>query len=476
MESRAEIGIVGLGVMGRNLALNLTDHGFTVAIFNRTTKRVDEFLNGDGTGTSTIGAHDVAELVASLQRPRRVMLMIRAGDAVDAAIASLLPLLEPGDIIIDGGNSHYADTIRRTTEMTAAGIHYIGVGVSGGETGARYGPSLMPGGSIAAWDAVAPIFLTIAAHVDGVPCCEWIGPDGAGHYVKMVHNGIEYGDMQVIAEAYDVMRRGIGLDAGAMHEVFSRWNRGPLDSYLIEITAEIMATFDAGSDTPLLDRILDVAGQKGTGRWTVASALDLGQPITLIATAVFSRALSALHEQRATASGRLPGPEPRFAASREDVLTDLHDALYASKIVSYAQGFMLLAAAADEYGWELSYRSIASMWRGGCIIRSRFLGEVMRSYAAEPDLPNLLLADFFRQALLDAEPGWRRTVARAVAGGIPVPAYSAALAFFDGYRSERLPANLIQAQRDFFGAHTYERVDRPRGEHFHTDWTGRTPG
>jgi 6-phosphogluconate dehydrogenase len=468
---QADIGVIGLAVMGRNLIMNMNDHGFTVAAFNRTTERVDEFLAGDAAGSRVIGVHSLDELVAVLKPPRRIMLMIKAGEAVDATIDALMPLLDAGDIIIDGGNSLFTDTIARTQRLENENLRFIGAGVSGGEEGARHGPSIMPGGSADAWTHVKDILQGIAADVDGVPCCDWVGADGAGHYVKMVHNGIEYGDMQVIAEAYDLMFRGLGMDHDEMHDVFAEWNRGKLDSYLIEITRDIMAFRDEDG-SPLVESILDAAGQKGTGKWTVISSMELGQPVTLVAEAVYGRVVSALKEQRKAASAVVTGPAPQIEGDRTAVLSDLHDALYASKITSYAQGFMLLAAAADDHDWALDYASIASMWRGGCIIRSRFLSEVMRAYREQPDLTNLLLDSFFSDEVAAAQPGWRRTVQRAIAAGIAVPAYSSALAFFDGYRSDRVPANLIQAQRDYFGAHTYERVDRPRGEFFHTNWTG----
>jgi 6-phosphogluconate dehydrogenase len=470
-QPRADIGVIGLAVMGRNLILNMNDHGFTVAAYNRTTDRVDDFTAGDAAGTDVIGVHSLAELVAVLKPPRRIMLMIKAGDPVDATIDALVPMLDDGDIILDGGNSLYTDSIRRTRRLEDAGLRFIGTGVSGGEEGARRGPSIMPGGSADAWPHVRDILQGIAAEVEGVPCCDWVGTDGAGHYVKMVHNGIEYGDMQVIAEAYDLMYRGLGMSHDEMRDVFARWNDGKLDSYLIEITTEIMAYRDEHGE-PLLEKILDAAGQKGTGKWTVISSMELGQPVTLVAEAVYGRIVSALKDQRFGASAILSGPEPRIGDDPEAARSDLHDALYASKITSYAQGFMLLGAAATEHEWDLDFASIASMWRGGCIIRSRFLSEVMRAFRDDPDLPNLLLDPFFSAEIEAAQAGWRRTVQRAVAAGIAVPAYSSALAFFDGYRSDRVPANLIQAQRDFFGAHTYERVDRPRGEHFHTNWTG----
>ena len=467
----ADIGVVGLAVMGRNLILNMNDHGFTVAAFNRTTTRVDEFLDDEAAGTNVVGAHSLEELVALLKTPRRVMLMIKAGQAVDDAIDTLIPLLEAGDIVIDGGNSLFTDSIRRTRKLEEKGLRFVGTGVSGGEEGARHGPSIMPGGSADAWPFVKDIFQGIAADVEGVPCSDWIGGDGSGHYVKMVHNGIEYGDMQVIAEAYDLMRRGLGMNPSEMHHVFAEWKKGKLDSYLIEITADIMA-FEDEDGGPLVEKIVDAAGQKGTGKWTVMSSMDLGMPVSLVAGAVYARIVSALKDERVNAEDVLVGPAQGITDAREEVVADLHDALYASKITSYAQGFMLLAAAAEEHGWDLDFASIASMWRGGCIIRSRFLSDIMRAYQREPDLPNLLLAEFFSDEVEAAQAGWRRTVARAVWTGIPVPAYSAALSFYDAYRSGRLPANLIQAQRDYFGAHTYERLDRDRGEFFHTNWTG----
>ncbi len=471
MQATADIGVIGLAVMGRNLIMNMNDHGFTVAAFNRTTERVDEFVAGDAAGSSVIGVHSLEELVATLKTPRRVMLMIKAGAAVDATIDTLIPLLDADDIIIDGGNSLYTDSIARTARVEEAGLRYIGTGVSGGEEGARFGPSIMPGGSPEAWPFVKGIFQSISAHVDDVPCCDWVGSNGAGHYVKMVHNGIEYGDMQVIGEAYDIMHRGLGMTHGEMHQVFAEWDRGKLDSYLIEITTDIMAMRDEDG-SPLLEKILDAAGQKGTGKWTVISSMEMGQPMTLVGEAVYARVVSSLKEQRTTASSALTGPESEISDERSLVLADLHDALYASKIVSYAQGFMLMDAAADEYEWELDFASIASMWRGGCIIRSKFLSEIMKAYQEQPELRQLLINGFFAHEVQAAQAGWRRTVARAVTAGIPTPAYSSALAFYDAYRTARLPANLIQAQRDYFGAHTYERVDRERGEFFHTNWTG----
>ncbi len=467
--ARADIGVVGLAVMGRNLVLNMADHGYVVTVFNRTTAKVDEFLAGEAAGTSVIGAHSLAELVATLKRPRRILLMVKAGPAIDTLIDSLLPLLEPDDIILDGGNSLYTDTIARAARLERLGFGYIGAGISGGEEGARTGPSIMPAGTEAAWPHVGPLLQDIAAEVDGVPCCDWIGPDGAGHYVKTIHNGIEYGDMQVLAEAYDIMNRGLRIPHQQMAEVFDTWNAGPLDSYLVEITANVLRTVDADGE-PLVERILDRAGQKGTGKWAVISSMEVGQPTTLAAEAVYARVVSSLLDERIAMAAKLIGPEPAIGEAVDDVISDLHDAVYAAKIVSYAQGYMLLQAASEEHEWNIDLASISSMWRGGCIIRSRFLGELMEVFAADPDLRNVLLSDFFADAIHKAQPGWRRTVARAIAAGIPVPAYSSALAFYDGYRSVRVPANLIQAQRDYFGAHTYERTDRPRGEFFHTDW------
>ena len=460
--------------MGRNLAMNMADHGATVAVYNRTVSRVDEFVAGDAAGLDVIGARSLEECISLLKRPRRLLLMIKAGPPVDSAIDSVLPLLEPGDIIIDGGNSLFTDTIRRTRQVEEAGILYVGSGISGGEEGARTGPSIMPGGSSAAWPHIKPLLQSIAASVDGVPCCDWVGPDGSGHYVKMVHNGIEYGDMQVLAEAYDILHRGMGMSHREMQSVFADWNEGPLDSYLVEITADIMGTVDSDG-SPLLEKILDTAGQKGTGKWTAISSMELGQPTTLVAEAVYARVVSALLDQRTAAADKLNGPTARLDGDRLSMISDLHDAVYASKIVSYAQGFMLLAAAAEEYGWGLDFASIASMWRGGCIIRSRFLGDLMIAYEEDPDLPSILLSDFFGAAVDEAQTGWRRTIQRAVAIGIPVPAFSSALAFFDGYRSRRVSANLVQAQRSYFGAHGFERIDSERGELFRPNWN-RTGG
>jgi 6-phosphogluconate dehydrogenase len=474
--TQADIGLIGLAVMGQNLVLNMDDHGFTVAVFNRTTSVVDEFLAGSARGTKVIGAHSLEELVGLLKRPRRIMLMVKAGQPVDDFIEKLIPLLEPGDIIIDGGNSNYEDTTRRTAYLESKGLLYIGTGVSGGEEGARRGPSIMPGGSPAAWPHVKPILQAIAAKVpegdpNGVPCCDWVGENGAGHFVKMVHNGIEYGDMQIIAEAYHLMREGLSMGNDEMSAVFGRWNAGKLQSYLIEITRDILAYRDETGQA-VVDLILDTAGQKGTGKWTVSSALDMGIPLTLIGEAVFGRNLSALKEERVAASHVLCGPSSRYYGDRAVFLADLEDAVYASKIASYAQGYMLMRSAAAEYKWNLNYGGIALMWRGGCIIRSVFLGKIKEAFDADPNLSNLLLAPYFREAVTAAQEAWRRVVATAIELGIPAPAMSSALAFYDGYRRDWLPANLTQAQRDYFGAHTYERVDRPRGQFFHTNWTG----
>jgi 6-phosphogluconate dehydrogenase len=447
--------------------------GFRVTVYNRSKQKVDDFLSGRAKGKNIVGAHSIQELVETLKRPRKVMMMIKAGPAVDEMIDIILPFLEKGDIIIDGGNTHFPDTNRRTALVESKGLLYIGTGVSGGEEGALLGPSIMPGGSPAAWPEVKPIFQAIAARVeDGTPCCDWVGENGAGHFVKMVHNGIEYGDMQLITEAYQVMRDLLGMTADEMHLVFSEWNEGDLNSYLIEITRDILA-FKDKDGSPLVDKILDTAGQKGTGKWTGVAALDLGIPLTLIGEAVFSRCLSAIKEERVKASGLLKGPQPKFSGDSLSLINDLRDALYASKIVSYAQGYALMKAAAVEYKWKLNYGGIALMWRGGCIIRSAFLGKIKEAYDTDPEITNLLLVPFFRDKMLRAQNGWRNVVSAAALNGIPVPAISSALGYFDGYRCERLPANLLQAQRDYFGAHTYERTDRPRGEFFHTNWTGR---
>ena len=473
MEKKGDIALIGLAVMGQNLILNMSDHGYTVVAFNRTLSKVDEFLQGAAKGRDTIlGAHSLEEMIGLLKKPRKVMLMVKAGKAVDEFIELLLPHLEAGDLIIDGGNSHFPDTIRRTKYLAGKGILYIGTGVSGGEEGARHGPSIMPGGNPAAWPLIKGIFQSIAAKTaDGEPCCDWVGEDGAGHYVKMTHNGIEYGDMQLICEAYQLMRDGLGLTNQEMHSVFAEWNKGELDSYLIEITADILGYRDE-SGTHVVDLILDSAGQKGTGKWTGINSLELGVPVTLIAEAVYARCLSALKDERVTASKLLKGSQVVFQGDRQAFVEDIRKALLASKIVSYAQGFMLMREAAREYGWNLNYGGVALMWRGGCIIRSVFLGKIKQAYDRNPALSNLLLDDYFRGIIESCQPSWRRVVAKAVELGIPLPAFATALAFYDGYRCARLPANLLQAQRDYFGAHTYERVDRARGQHFHTNWTG----
>ncbi|HMD78183.1 MAG TPA: decarboxylating NADP(+)-dependent phosphogluconate dehydrogenase [Terracidiphilus sp.] len=472
-DASCDIGLIGLAVMGQNLVLNMNDHGFKVAVFNRTVSKVDDFLANEAKGTEVVGAHSVEELTSLLKRPRRVMLMVKAGDSVDQTIEHVLPHLEPGDIVIDGGNSLYTDSNRRTKTLAAKGILFIGTGVSGGEEGARFGPSIMPGGNPAAWPHVKDIFQSIAAKVeDGTPCCDWVGEDGAGHYVKMVHNGIEYGDMQLICEAYDLLHRGLGLTADDLHQVFTEWNKGELDSFLIEISSHIFAKKDEDGQ-PLVDKILDTAGQKGTGKWTVISALDTGQPVTLIGESVFARCLSALKEERAAASKILAGPPATHVpADRAAFIEDVRRALYCSKIVSYAQGYMLLRAAAGENGWNLNMGGIALMWRGGCIIRSRFLGKIKEAFDKNPAIQNLLLDSFFSSAINQYQASWRKALVHAVEMGVPTPAFSTALAFYDGYRAERLPANLLQAQRDYFGAHTYERIDQPRGQFFHTNWTG----
>ena len=473
MKSKADIGLVGLAVMGENLVLNMESKGFTCAVYNRTVDKVDAFINGRGKGKNFILAHTVPELVKSLERPRKVMLMVKAGEPVDDFIEQLIPRLEAGDIIIDGGNSHYPDTIRRTAYLESKGLLFIGTGVSGGEEGALLGPSIMPGGSPAAWPAVKPIFQAIAAKVaDGTPCCDWVGANGAGHFVKMVHNGIEYGDMQLICEAYQIMKELLGMPAQEMYEVFKKWNTGDLDSYLIEITRDILAFKDADGK-PLVDKILDTAGQKGTGKWTSVTSLDLGIPLTLISEAVYGRCLSAMKDERVTASKSLTGPKPSFTGDRTAFLNDLAHALYASKLVSYAQGYELLRAAAAEFKWDLNFGGIALLWRGGCIIRSAFLGRIKEAFDKNPKLENLLLDPYFRQKIDEAQGAWRRVIAQAVLNGIWTPAFATALNYYDGLRNSRLPANLLQAQRDYFGAHMYERVDKPRGEFFHTNWTGR---
>jgi 6-phosphogluconate dehydrogenase len=472
-DASCDIGLIGLAVMGQNLVLNMNDHGFKVAVFNRTVSKVDDFLADEAKGTEVVGGHSMEEFIGLLKRPRRVMLMVKAGDTVDQMIEHILPHLEKGDIVIDGGNSLFTDSNRRTKALAEKGILFIGTGVSGGEEGARNGPSIMPGGNPAAWPHVKDIFQSIAAKVeDGTPCCDWVGEDGAGHYVKMVHNGIEYGDMQLICEAYDLLQRGLGLTSDELHDVFAEWNKGELDSYLIEISSLIFAKKDEDGK-PLVDKILDAAGQKGTGKWTVTSALDTGQPVTLIGESVFGRCLSALKEERVTASKILTGPAAKTdVGDRAAFIEDVRRALYCSKIISYAQGYMLLRAAGAENKWHLNMGGIALMWRGGCIIRSAFLGNIKAAFDNNAGLTNLLLDNFFSNAVNQYQASWRKALVHAVQLGVPTPAFSTALAFFDGYRTARLPQNLLQAQRDFFGAHTYERIDQPRGQFFHTNWTG----
>jgi 6-phosphogluconate dehydrogenase len=468
---KADVGLIGLAVMGQNLVLNMNDHGFKVAVYNRTTSKVDDFINGPAKGTAIIGTYSIPEFVSAIKTPRIVILMVKAGDVVDQFIEQLVPHLNPEDIIIDGGNSNYKDTIRRTDDLAKQNRRFLGSGISGGEEGARHGPSIMPGGHSEAWPVVKPILQAISAKVDGQPCCQWVGENGAGHYVKMVHNGIEYGDMQLISEAYQLMREGLGLTVDKLQSIFAEWNQGVLDSYLVEITSHILAVKDQ-EGSPLLDKILDTAGQKGTGKWTGIDALDLGVPLTLISEAVFARCLSARKPERVKAAQVFAAHQASFKGDTETAIAAIHDALYASKIISYAQGYMLMREAAKEYGWKLSYGDIALMWRGGCIIRSKFLGNIKQAFDNTPELENLLLDDFFANEIKRAEAGWRKAVIMGIELGIPTPAFSSALAFYDGYRSQRLPANLLQAQRDYFGAHTYERVDKPRGEFFHTDWTG----
>lgn len=471
--NKADIGLIGLAVMGENLVLNMESKGFSVAVFNRSTEKVTSFIEGRAKGKNIIGAFSIEEFIASLKTPRKIILMVKAGKPVDDFIELLIPYLEKGDIIMDGGNSHFPDTIRRTRLVEEHGLLYIGTGVSGGEEGALKGPSIMPGGSAAAWPLVKPIFLAIAAKVDdGTPCCDWVGDDGAGHFVKMVHNGIEYGDMQLICEAYHLMKDYLGMSADEMHEVFKEWNTGELDSYLIEITRDILAYKDTDGQ-PMVDKILDTAGQKGTGKWTSIASLDEGVPLTLIGEAVYARCLSAIKEERVAASKILTGPKPKFEGDREAFIDDIKNALYASKIVSYAQGYTLMRAAEETYGWKLNYGGIALLWRGGCIIRSRFLGKIKEAFDKKPDLSNLLLDPFFKDKIEGSQAGWRRVVSSATLNGIPIPAFATALSYYDGYRCERLPANMLQAQRDYFGAHTYERIDRNRGEFFHTNWTGQ---
>ena len=473
MQPVSDIGLVGLAVMGENLVLNMESKGFQVCLLNRTVEKVDKFINGRGAGKNFYGAHTLEDLVASLKSPRRVFLMVKAGQAVDDFIEKLIPLLDPGDIIIDGGNSHFPDTARRTAYVESKGLLYIGTGVSGGEEGALKGPSMMPGGSPAAWPYVKPIFQSICAKVeDGSPCCDWVDENGAGHFVKMVHNGIEYGDIQLICECYQIMKDILGMTNEEMHQTFAEWNKGDLDSYLVEITRDILAKKDEDGNY-VLDYILDTAGQKGTGKWTAIASLDQGVPLTLIGESVFARCLSAQTEERVAASKVLAGPKPaKFTGDRAAFLEDLRKALFSAKVVSYAQGYTLMRAAAKEYGWNLNYGGIALMWRGGCIIRSVFLGKIKEAFDKNPELPNLLLDSYFQGKLAEAQQSWRNVVACAVMNGVPAPCLSSALEYYDGYRSERLPANLLQAQRDYFGAHTYERTDKPRGEFFHTNWTG----
>ncbi len=474
MKSTADIAMIGLAVMGRNLILNMADKGFSVACYNRTTSKVDSFLQEEGNGRNLIGCHDLAQVVTCLKSPRKIMLMVRAGQAVDELIDDLVPLLAPGDIIIDGGNSHFSDTMRRSQQLTRHGMRFVGAGISGGETGARLGPSIMPGGHAEAWPAIKPIFQAIAARApDGRICCDWIGPDGAGHFVKMVHNGIEYADMQLIAEAYHLMAQGLTMSPAQMHKVFLQWNAGELESYLIEITADILTRNDPETGQPLIDTILDAAAQKGTGKWTTQSGLDLGVGIPQIAEAVFARALSAVKTERIKASTQLGGPARVFDGHQPPFLDHLQSAVHASKICAYAQGFDLLRAASQEYGWPLNFGQISLIWRAGCIIRARLLDEIATAFEAEPALPNLLLSDAFKNVITQAQTGWRQVAQTAIDLGIPVPSLTAALSYYDAYRCARLPANLLQAQRDYFGAHTYERIDQPRGVFFHTDWTGR---
>jgi len=470
-EAVADIGLIGLAVMGQNLVLNMDDHGFTVCAYNRTTSKVDRFLENEAKGTKVVGAHSVQELCSKLKKPRRVMLLVKAGEVVDNFIGQLLPHLEKGDIIIDGGNSQYDDSIRRHKDLGEKGLLFVGSGVSGGEEGARYGPSIMPGGNPEAWPYIKDILQGISAKVGDEPCCDWVGESGAGHYVKMVHNGIEYGDMQLCCEAYHLMKTSLGMNPGEMSEVFREWNKGPLDSFLIEITADILAYKDESGEY-LVEKILDKAGQKGTGKWTAISALEQGMPVTLIGESVFARCLSALKEERVKASAVLKGPDPKYVGNKVEFVEHIRKALYASKIVSYAQGFMLLRAAAKHYGWKLNYPAIALMWRGGCIIRSVFLADIKKAFEKDPELDSLLLDDFFKSAIEDAQDSWRTVVSQAALLGIPVPAFSCALAFYDGYRCDRLPANLIQAQRDYFGAHTYQLLADP-SQWIHTNWTGR---
>ena len=472
MKQLSDIGLVGLAVMGENLILNMASKGYTVTAFNRSVSKVDAFLAGRAEGKTIRGAHSVKELVESLSKPRKIMLMVKAGPAVDDFIEQLIPYLDAGDIIIDGGNTHFPDTNRRTAYLESKGLLFVGTGVSGGEEGALIGPSIMPGGSPAAWPFVKDIFQGISAKVDdGSPCCDWVGENGAGHFVKMIHNGIEYGDMQLICEAYQIMKELLGMSAAEMHDVFAEWNEGELNSYLVEITRDILGYQENGE--PLVEKILDTAGQKGTGKWTGVIALDLGIPLTLISEAVFARCLSAQKDERVAASKVISGPAIKFEGDKKAFIDDIRNALFASKIISYAQGYLLMREAAKEYRWNLNYGGIALMWRGGCIIRSSFLGKIKEAFDKNSTLENLLLDEYFRTTVCAAQAGWRRVTATAIMNGIPAPCITSALNYFDGYRTARLPANLLQAQRDYFGAHTYERIDKPRGEFFHTNWTGR---
>lgn len=470
---QSQIGLIGVGLMGENLALNMADKGFSVSVFDISKQKIENFVSGRGNGKRIHGCFSLQELIASLALPRKIMLMVPAGKPVDDIIEMLVPLLAKGDIIIDGGNSHFPDTTRRTRLLESKHLLYVGAGVSGGEEGALLGPSIMPGGSVAAWESVKPIFQAIAAKVDGdVPCCDWIGEEGAGHFVKMVHNGIEYGDMQLICEIYDVMRNLLCMTTDEMHDVFRQWNEGELESYLIEITRDILAVKDQDGQ-PLLDKILDKAAQKGTGKWTVNTSLDLATPLTLITESVFARILSSMKDERVLASKILTGPKVDFSGDKKAFIEEIGHALYAAKLVSYTQGYQLMRAAAREFGWNLNFGGIALIWRGGCIIRSAFLGKIKAAFVLNPDLVNLLLDPFFKNAISRSQQSLRNVLAEAIKNGIPAPALSSALAYYDGYRSENLPANLLQAQRDFFGAHQYERVDQPRGQYFHTNWTGR---
>ena len=473
MKQKSDIGLIGLAVMGENLVLNMASKGFTVSVFNRSTDKVDAFIHGRAKGKNIRGCHNLQELADSLEKPRKIMLMVKAGKPVDDTIEQLLPVLEPGDIIIDGGNSHFPDSDRRTQYLKEKGFLYIGSGVSGGEEGALLGPSIMPGGNEEAWPAVKPIFQTIAAQApDGSPCCDWVGNNGAGHFVKMVHNGIEYGDMQLITEAYHLLKSVGGLTDQELHQVFRKWNEGDLDSYLIEITSQIFDYKDTDGQ-PLVNKILDTAGQKGTGKWTSINALDLGIPLTLITEAVFARYLSAQKDERVAASQLINGPELKLTSDKMAFINDVEDALFAAKIVSYAQGFALIRMATKEFGYNINLGNVALLWRAGCIIRSAFLDNIKQAFEKNPELDNLLIDGYFLEKMNRAQAGWRRAIAAGVVNGIPMPAMSSALSYFDGYRSRQLPANLLQAMRDYFGAHTYERTDQPRGEFFHTNWTGR---